>query len=117
MTNKAPAPGVVEFAVGGDVGTSGVWLGHVTASPGVGMSPVHHHRESEALVYVLAGTMTFIYGEGMKDRIDLTAGDFLFIPPGLPHQPINLSADEPAMAVVARNDPNQTEDVELYEVS
>jgi uncharacterized RmlC-like cupin family protein len=41
------------------------------------------------------------------------AGDFLFIPPGVPHQPINVSATEPAIAIVARNDPQEQEHVEL----
>jgi uncharacterized RmlC-like cupin family protein len=104
MTNQTPAPGVVEFAVGGDVGTSGVWLGHVTASPGSGISPVHHHRESEALVYVLVGTMTFIYGEGLKNRVDLTAGDFLFIPPWTLHAEANFG-EVPAELVMARSTP------------
>jgi uncharacterized RmlC-like cupin family protein len=40
--------------------------------------------------------------------------DFLFIPPDVPHQPINLSDTEPAIAIVARNDPNEQEHVELY---
>jgi hypothetical protein len=43
------------------------------------------------------------------------AGDFLFIPPGVPHQPTNLSATEPAIAIVARNDPHEQEHVELLE--
>ena len=44
-------------------------------------------------------------------------GDFLFIPPDLPHQPRNLSSTEPAMAIVARNDPNEQEDVVPYDPS
>lgn len=40
------------------------------------------------------------------------AGDFLFIPPGLPHMPVNLSAMEVAIAIVARNDANEQEQVE-----
>ena len=42
------------------------------------------------------------------------AGDFIFIPPNVPHQPRNLSASEPAIAVVSRNDPNEQENVVLY---
>jgi hypothetical protein len=43
------------------------------------------------------------------------AGDFLFIPPGVPHQPTNLSSTQSAVAIVARNDPNEQEHVELIE--
>ena len=41
-------------------------------------------------------------------------GDFLFVPPDVPHQPINLSDTEPAIAIVARNDPNEQEHVVIY---
>jgi uncharacterized RmlC-like cupin family protein len=42
------------------------------------------------------------------------AGDFLFIPPGVPHEAINLSATEPARAIVARNDPAEQDNVVPY---
>ena len=42
-------------------------------------------------------------------------GDFIFIPPRVPHQPVNLSETEPAMAVVSRNDANEQENVVLYD--
>ena len=44
------------------------------------------------------------------------AGDFLYIPPGVPHQPTNLSDSEPAQALVSRNDSNEQENVVLYSV-
>jgi uncharacterized RmlC-like cupin family protein len=44
------------------------------------------------------------------------AGDFLYIPAGLPHQPVNLSETEPVKAIVARNDANEQENVVLYRV-
>jgi len=43
-------------------------------------------------------------------------GDFLFIPPGVPHQPINLSDTEPALAIVSRNIASEQEPVVLYEI-
>ena len=43
------------------------------------------------------------------------AGDFLYIPAGVPHQPHNLSDTEPAHAIVSRNDPNEQENVVLYD--
>ena len=47
------------------------------------------------------------YGEGLKNSVVNVAGDFIFIPPDVPHQPFNLSDTEPAIAIVARNDPNR----------
>jgi uncharacterized RmlC-like cupin family protein len=43
------------------------------------------------------------------------AGDFIFIPADVPHQPVNLSDSEPAHAIVARNDPNEQESVIAYD--
>ncbi len=56
------------------------------------------------------------YGEGLTKSIVNEAGDFLYIPPGVPHQPTNLSDSEPAQALVSRNDPNEQENVVLYSV-
>ena len=100
--NSAPVPGLVEFAMGADAGTQGVWLARITAAPGSGISPVHHHRESEALVHVLSGTLTFFQGPELRERIDLEAGDFLFIPPWTIHAEANLG-DRPAEIVMARS--------------
>ena len=50
----------------------------------------------------------------MTDSLLNQAGDFLYIPADLPHQPINLSKSEPALAIVSRNDPNEQESVVLW---
>jgi uncharacterized RmlC-like cupin family protein len=42
-------------------------------------------------------------------------GDFVYIPPGVPHKPVNLSATETALAIVSRNDPNEHENVVVYD--
>lgn len=57
------------------------------------------------------------YGERLEKRVINRAGDFLFIPAGVPHQPINLSASEFAIAIVARNDPEEQEHVQLLNPS
>ena len=51
--------------------------------------------------------MQTLYGAGLAKSCTNRAGDFLFIPAGVPHQPINLSADTDAIALVARNDPDE----------
>jgi len=50
----------------------------------------------------------------LRQSVIHQAGDFIFIPANVPHQPVNLSATEPAHALVARNDPNEQESVEPY---
>ena len=56
------------------------------------------------------------FGEGLSESVVCEAGDFVFIAPNVPHQPVNLSATERVVAIVARNDPNEQESVEAYEV-
>jgi len=55
------------------------------------------------------------YGDKLELSVVNQAGDFLFIPAGVPHQPTNLSRTQPAVAIVARNDANEQEHVELLE--
>ena len=55
------------------------------------------------------------YGPGLAHSMINEAGDFLYIPPDVPHQPVNLSSTEPARAIVARNDANEQENVVLYD--
>ena len=54
------------------------------------------------------------FGEGLKESVITEQGDFLFIPPGVPHQPVNLSDTEPALAIVSRNIASEQEPVVLY---
>ncbi len=56
-------------------------------------------------------------GPALEHEVVSEPGDFLFVPPGVPHEAVNLSATEPARAVVARNDPAEEENVELYFVT
>jgi uncharacterized RmlC-like cupin family protein len=63
---------------------------------------------------VIEGRVETRYGEGLTQSIISEAGDFLFVPPGVPHEAINLSATEPARAIVARNDPAEQDKVAPY---
>jgi uncharacterized RmlC-like cupin family protein len=85
----------------------------VVIPPGGSAEP-HVHKGFESAIYLLQGRVETRYGEGLKQSVINVAGDFLFIPPDVPHQPINLSDTEPAIAIVARNDPNEQEHVVLY---
>ena len=85
----------------------------VVIPPGAAAEP-HLHRGYETAIYLLQGRVETRYGPGLAQSVIHEAGDFIFIPADVPHQPINLSSTEPAFALVARNDPNEQESVEPY---
>ena len=62
---------------------------------------------------MLSGEVKMWWGEGLQEHIVAGAGDFVYIPAGMPHLPCNLSQQEAAVAVVARTDPNEQESVVL----
>ena len=97
------------------VGSKGISMSLVVLPPGGSPKP-HYHEKYETAIYILKGEVKTLYGNGLKESSVTKEGDFVYIPPGLPHQPINLSNTEPAVAIVSRNDPNEKENVVLYEV-
>ena len=85
----------------------------VVIPPGA-TAKAHVHKGYESAVYLLQGRVETRYGDGLKKRVVNIAGDFIFIPADVPHQPTNLSKTEAAIAIVVRNDPNEQEHVVLY---
>ena len=98
---------------GSTVGATGLSMHLVVIPPGARAEP-HIHVGYETGIYVIAGRVETRYGEGLAQSIVSEAGDFLFVPPGVPHEAINLSATEPARAIVARNDPAEQDKVVPY---
>lgn len=98
----------------GTAGATGVSMHMVVIPPGAAAKP-HLHHGYETAIYLLEGRVETRYGPGLAQSVFNQAGDFIFIPADVPHQPINLSTTDPARAIVARNDPNEQESVELYE--
>jgi uncharacterized RmlC-like cupin family protein len=98
---------------GKTAGAKGLSLLKVVIPPGGAAEP-HVHKGFESAIYLLQGRVETRYGDGLKKSVINEAGDFLFVPPDVPHQPINLSKTEPAIAIVARNDPDEQEHVILY---
>lgn len=98
---------------GATAGTTGLSMNLVVIPPGASAEP-HFHKDYETAIYILQGRVETRYGEGLKQSVIHQTGDFIFIPAGVPHQPFNLSDSEPAQAIVARNDPNEQENVVLY---
>ena len=97
---------------GKTAGAKGLSLLRVVIPPG-GSAKAHVHKGFESAIYLIQGRVETRYGEGLKKSVVNEAGDFIFVPPDVPHQPINLSDTEPAIAIVARNDPEEQEHVIL----
>jgi len=95
-------------------GATGISMNLVIIPPGGAAAP-HLHRGYETAIYLLQGRVETRYGTGLHQAVIHEAGDFIFIPANVPHQPVNLSDTEPAMAIVARTDPNEQESVEPYD--
>lgn len=94
-------------------GARGLSMHIVVIPPGARAEP-HMHEGYETAIYVLEGRVETRYGDGLAQSVISEAGDFLFIPPGVPHEAVNLSGSAPARAVVARNDANEQERVVPY---
>jgi uncharacterized RmlC-like cupin family protein len=86
---------------------------HLLAIPPGGRAKAHRHVGHETAIYVFEGGAVVWFGEQLESHAVATAGDFIYIPPGVPHVPINISDSEWARALVARTDPNEQESVEL----
>jgi uncharacterized RmlC-like cupin family protein len=67
------------------------------------------------MLYILEGRVRHEYGDGLTERVDHAAGDFIFIAPGVPHEVFNLSDTEPVVAVVARSSADEWDNIVPYE--
>lgn len=97
-----------------NAGATGISMNLIVIPPGGAAAP-HIHHGYETAIYILEGDVRTLYGPGLRRETINTAGDFLFIPANVPHQPINLSSTRPAKAIVARNDANEQESVVAYD--
>jgi uncharacterized RmlC-like cupin family protein len=98
---------------GQTVGAAGLSMHLVVIPPGARAEP-HIHIGYETGIYVLEGTVLTRWGPTLEHEVVSRAGEFLFVPPGVPHEAINLSDTEPARAVVARNHPAEQDLVQPY---
>jgi len=88
---------------------------NVATIPPGGVALAHIHVGFEVMLYILAGRVRHEYGEGLAQSIENEAGDFIFIEPGVPHEVFNASDTEPVIAVVARSDASEWENIVNYE--
>lgn len=94
-------------------GANAISMNLVVIPPGGAAEP-HLHQGYETAIYILSGRVRTRYGPNLELESINEAGDFMFIPANVPHQPINLSDSESARANVARNDANEQESVVPY---
>jgi uncharacterized RmlC-like cupin family protein len=94
----------VEAISGKTVGSKDLWMGetHVAASTA---SDNHHHGESETAIYVVRGNPVFVFYSaelGTETRLETKPGDYVFVPPWVPHREENPDPDNEAVVVIAR---------------
>jgi uncharacterized RmlC-like cupin family protein len=94
------------------VGARNLHLQIVTIPPGA-QANAHKHVGHESAIYILSGKSCMWYGERLEEHLCAEAGDFVYIPAGVPHLPYNDSVIESCVAVIARTDPNEQESVVL----
>src|ERR1700744_2550375 len=104
-TNTAQTPGMNRAAAinKARVGAQKIWAGtvHIHANAKTG---AHHHGALESVIYVVKGKARMRWGENLEFVAEAEAGDFIFVPPYVPHQEINASEDQTLECVLVRSD-------------
>jgi uncharacterized RmlC-like cupin family protein len=104
-SDTAQTAGMRRFAAisGTTAGSRRLWMGRTHVAPGAN-SGDHHHGESETAIYVVSGHPVFVFADGRDEvRVETAPGDYVFVPPYVPHREENPSADEEAVVVIARS--------------
>jgi uncharacterized RmlC-like cupin family protein len=103
--NTAQTPGMSRAAAinAARVGAQKIWAGTVTIHPNA-KTGAHHHGALESVIYVVRGKARMRWGEHLEFTAEASAGDFIYVPPYVPHQEINASTSEPLECVLVRSD-------------
>jgi uncharacterized RmlC-like cupin family protein len=103
--NTAQTPGMDRKAAinAARVGAQKIWAGTVNIHPNA-KTGAHHHGELESVIYVLRGKARMRWGEHLEFVAEAGPGDFIYVPPFVPHQEINASPDEVLECVLVRSD-------------
>jgi len=104
-SNTAQTPGMQRMAAitGETSSAQKLWAGTVDIKPRA-RTGAHHHGELESIIYVVAGHARMRWAEQLPFVAEAKAGDFIFVPPFVPHQEINASDEEPLACVLVRSD-------------
>jgi uncharacterized RmlC-like cupin family protein len=102
--NTAQTPGMRRLAAitAQRTGASKLWAGTVTIEPNA-KTGAHHHGDLESVIYVVKGVARMRWGEKLEYFAEAHAGDFIFVPPFVPHQEINAAVDRQLHCVLARS--------------
>jgi uncharacterized RmlC-like cupin family protein len=84
------------------MGASKIWAGTVDIAPDARTGP-HHHGTLESVIYVVRGRARMRWGERLEFTDEAGPGDFIYVPPFVPHQEMNASPDEPLFCMVVRS--------------
>ena len=103
--NTAQTPGMERAAAinAARVGAQRIWAGTVRIHPDA-KTGAHHHGALESVIYVVRGRAQMRWGERLEFVAEAGPGDFIYVPPYVPHQEINASRDEPLECVLVRSD-------------
>jgi uncharacterized RmlC-like cupin family protein len=103
--NTAQTPGMARAAAitQASAGAHKLWAGTVTVQANA-RTGAHHHGELESIIYVLSGRARMRWGEQLEYTAVAEAGDFIFVPPYVPHQELNDKANEPLVCILVRSD-------------
>lgn len=92
-------------------GSQGICM-HLLTIPPRGRAKAHKHATHETAIYMLEGVTVMYWGQALEHRMEVAAGDMLYIPADMPHLPFNPGPGV-ARAVIARTDPHEQESVVL----
>ena len=104
-SNTPQTPGMLRAAAVNfaRVGSQKLWAGTVIIQPNA-KTGAHHHGALESVIYVVRGAARMRWGDRLEFTAKADAGDFIFVPPYVPHQEINASTDETLECVLVRSD-------------
>ena len=102
--NTPQTPGMTRAAAisHASAGAERLWAGTVSIQPDAKTGP-HHHGSLESVLYVISGRARMRWGERLEFVAEAAPGDFIFVPPYVPHQEINANPAEPLVCVVVRS--------------
>jgi uncharacterized RmlC-like cupin family protein len=103
-SNTPQMPGMTraEAISHASAGAQKLWAGTVVVQPNAKTGP-HHHGEVETVIYVVRGRARFRWGDRLEFVDEAGPGDFVYVPPYVPHQELNARKDEPVEAVIVRS--------------
>ena len=93
-----------------NVNATNLSMNVATVAPGA-IAYAHIHDGFELMLYIMQGRVRHIFGDQLQHTVDNEAGDFIYIEPGVPHEVYNLSESEPVVAVVARSDASEWQNI------